>query len=69
MLQEVFHFDDKGNNDQLSINNSLFAANQGIGYELARQLAQQGFTVYLGARNTERGNEAVYVSSLPITTT
>lgn len=36
-------------------------ANQGIGYEIVRQLAQKGHTVYLGARNVERGQEAMYV--------
>jgi len=34
-------------------------ANQGIGYEVVRQLATQGHTVYLGARNAERGQAAV----------
>jgi NAD(P)-dependent dehydrogenase (short-subunit alcohol dehydrogenase family) len=33
-------------------------ANKGIGFETARQLAQQGITVLLGARDTERGNQA-----------
>jgi NAD(P)-dependent dehydrogenase (short-subunit alcohol dehydrogenase family) len=33
-------------------------ANKGIGFEVARQLAGQGITVLLGARNTERGEEA-----------
>ncbi len=33
-------------------------ANKGIGFEVARQLAEQGITVLLGARNTERGEEA-----------
>lgn len=36
-------------------------ANQGIGFEIARQLAQQGHTVYLGARNPERGYKAMYI--------
>lgn len=34
-------------------------ANKGIGYETARQLAAQGVTVLVGARSTERGQEAV----------
>ncbi|MET0494630.1 MAG: SDR family oxidoreductase [Actinoplanes sp.] len=33
-------------------------ANKGIGFETARQLAQQGFTVWLGARDQERGESA-----------
>lgn len=34
-------------------------ANKGIGREIVRRLARQGFTVYLGARDTERGHAAV----------
>jgi NAD(P)-dependent dehydrogenase (short-subunit alcohol dehydrogenase family) len=33
-------------------------ANKGIGFETARQLAQQGFTVWLGCRDEERGKAA-----------
>jgi len=33
-------------------------ANTGIGYELVRLLAEQGHTVYLGARNPQSGREA-----------
>ncbi|WP_328614708.1 SDR family oxidoreductase [Amycolatopsis sp. NBC_00355] len=33
-------------------------ANKGIGYETARQLAAAGHTVYVGARDAERGREA-----------
>ena len=33
-------------------------ANKGIGLETARQLAQQGITVYVGARDTARGEAA-----------
>src|SRR5262245_24087836 len=33
-------------------------ANKGIGHEIARQLAKQGVTVYLGARDEARGREA-----------
>ena len=33
-------------------------ANKGIGFEAARQLAKQGITVLLGARNAERGEKA-----------
>jgi NAD(P)-dependent dehydrogenase (short-subunit alcohol dehydrogenase family) len=33
-------------------------ANKGIGFEVARQLARQGFRVFLGARNAKSGGEA-----------
>jgi NAD(P)-dependent dehydrogenase (short-subunit alcohol dehydrogenase family) len=33
-------------------------ANRGIGFEVARQLARQGFRVFLGARNAEAGRAA-----------
>src|SRR5687767_3125630 len=33
-------------------------ANKGIGYETARQLASQGMTVLLGARDEQRGKKA-----------
>lgn len=33
-------------------------ANKGIGYEVAKELAERGDTVLLGARNEERGREA-----------
>ncbi|OON67478.1 SDR family oxidoreductase [Hymenobacter sp. CRA2] len=35
-------------------------ANKGIGLEVAKQLAQQGFFVYLGSRNLENGQAAVW---------
>jgi NAD(P)-dependent dehydrogenase (short-subunit alcohol dehydrogenase family) len=34
-------------------------ANKGIGFEIVKQLAQQGLFVYLGCRNTENGLAAV----------
>lgn len=34
-------------------------ANKGIGYEIAKNLLQQGYTVLVGARNVERGEKAV----------
>lgn len=37
----------------------ITGANQGIGYEIARQLAQNGLTVVMTARNEERGKAAV----------
>lgn len=33
-------------------------ANKGIGLEIARQLGQQGYTVWLGCRDAERGEKA-----------
>jgi NAD(P)-dependent dehydrogenase (short-subunit alcohol dehydrogenase family) len=33
-------------------------ANKGLGYETARQLIERGHTVYIGARNIERGEAA-----------
>src|SRR5215469_772446 len=36
----------------------ITGANKGIGFETARQLAQQGVKVLLGARNAARGEEA-----------
>ena len=33
-------------------------ANKGIGFEVARQLARQGFRVFLGARNEKAGRAA-----------
>lgn len=40
------------------------AANQGIGFEIVKQIAKQSNkdVVYLGSRNTERGIEAEYVN-------
>lgn len=37
----------------------ITGANKSIGLETARQLLQQGYYVYLGARNLEKGREAV----------
>ncbi len=36
----------------------ITGANKGLGYETARQLIQRGHTVYIGARNIERGEAA-----------
>ena len=36
----------------------ITGANKGIGLEVSRQLGRAGFTVLLGARDTERGEEA-----------
>ncbi len=36
----------------------ITGANKGLGYETARQLAERGHTVYLGARSVERGSAA-----------
>lgn len=38
-------------------------ANDGIGFEVAKQLAQKGLKVFLGARSAEKGQPAVYVLS------
>ena len=37
----------------------ITGANKGIGFEIARQLGQKGWTILLGARNKERGLAAV----------
>lgn len=37
----------------------ITGANQGIGFETARQLAQLGYFVYLGSRDAKRGADAV----------
>ena len=37
----------------------ITGANKSIGFETARQLLQKGYYVYLGSRNTEKGQEAV----------
>jgi NAD(P)-dependent dehydrogenase (short-subunit alcohol dehydrogenase family) len=36
----------------------ITGANKGLGYETARQLIEQGHTVYIGARSIERGEAA-----------
>lgn len=37
----------------------ITGANKGIGFETAKKLAAQGMTVFIGARNEERGMQAV----------
>jgi hypothetical protein len=36
----------------------ITGANKGIGFEIARQLGQQGITVLIGARHEGRGRDA-----------
>ena len=36
----------------------ITGANNGIGYEVARQLTGKGFHVFVGARNREAGRKA-----------
>ena len=36
----------------------ITGANKGLGYETARRLTAAGHTVYIGARNADRGREA-----------
>lgn len=36
----------------------ITGANKGLGKEIARQLGAQGVTVLIGARDTQRGEEA-----------
>ncbi len=36
----------------------ITGGNKGLGYETARQLIEHGHTVYVGARNVERGQAA-----------
>ncbi|WP_156182249.1 SDR family oxidoreductase, partial [Paenibacillus algorifonticola] len=43
------------NSDTIAL---ITGANKGIGFETARKLGQQGFTILVGARNKERGEEA-----------
>lgn len=40
-------------------------ANKGIGYEIVRQLAEENYTVFLGARNEDLGKIAVESLGLP----
>lgn len=42
----------------MMIDNHDLGANTGIGFELVRLLAENGHTVYLGARNSVSGKEA-----------
>lgn len=37
----------------------ITGANKGIGFEVAKQMAQLGYFVYLGCRDEQKGNEAV----------
>jgi len=46
----------------------ITGANKAIGFEVARQLAQRGDTVLLGARDEERGREAESSSEQKVST-
>ncbi len=37
----------------------ITGANQGLGFETARQLAKKGYRVFIGCRNTAKGTEAI----------
>ena len=37
----------------------ITGANKGIGFEVAKQLLQKGFYVYIGSRDKKKGQEAV----------
>ena len=37
----------------------ITGANKGVGFETARQLLQQGYYVYLGSRDVDKGQEAI----------
>jgi NAD(P)-dependent dehydrogenase (short-subunit alcohol dehydrogenase family) len=42
----------------------ITGANKGLGYATARRLSKDGHTVYVGARNAERGEKAA-ANSVP----
>src|SRR3954469_8760846 len=52
------HVDTIGNMTTTDRTALITGGNKGIGYETARQLAQQGYTVWLGARDHDRGTAA-----------
>jgi NAD(P)-dependent dehydrogenase (short-subunit alcohol dehydrogenase family) len=41
------------------INVVVTGANKGIGFEVAKQMAELGYFVYLGCRNEQNGSEAI----------
>ncbi len=44
---------------------TVTGANQGIGLQIAKDLAKHGFTVLVGSRNLERGGAAKEVGRTP----
>ena len=59
MNYEVITNTEENNNKEVRKSALVTGANKSIGFEVARQLAQNGIYVYLGCRNLENGIEAV----------